>query len=176
MSGKRKQVPGKEFTFISKRMGEDTGILPSVWGQVNEFACWQKSPSLIKGGRWVSRKFWKESKRRQYSGEGDRGLLGRMLYLASAHKNVFKKCGYAPPNVSAEQMLIMWTEQNHLCAACKGPLKLLDAHFDHCHETGEPRGFLHKHCNQTEGCILKMSNEELKNYMNYIGRIRGTEV
>lgn len=51
------------------------------------------------------------------------------------------------------------TKQDGLCAICKKPIDLQvmgnksDYVVDHCHETGEIRGVLHRSCNSAEGKV-----------------------
>jgi hypothetical protein len=59
--GKRRQIPGKEYTFIKRRTGEeDTGILPQAYGESNDFVYWNPKKNFSLGGYWTSRKFKKD--------------------------------------------------------------------------------------------------------------------
>ena len=52
------------------------------------------------------------------------------------------------------------TKQDGLCAICQKPIDLQvmgnksDYVVDHCHETGEIRGVLHRSCNAAEGKVV----------------------
>ena len=52
------------------------------------------------------------------------------------------------------------TKQDGLCAICQKPIDLQvmgnksDHVVDHCHETGEIRGVLHRSCNAAEGKVV----------------------
>ena len=52
------------------------------------------------------------------------------------------------------------SKQGGLCAICKKPIDLRvmgnksDYVVDHCHETGEVRGVLHRSCNAAEGKVV----------------------
>lgn len=77
-------------------------------------------------------------------------------------------------------MLEIWDSQNGICAACKGSVKLFgtyqnrgnNAHFDHNHETGEARGFIHSRCNLMEGQLSKMTQEEFSNFIAWFHATR----
>jgi len=166
----KEQEIGKEYTFIDTRTGNtDTGVLPLVYGQSNQFALWRKRPKSLKyinGGYWYSRLFCNQRKERWKTGES--GLLGRMKHLLYRQRWNAEERGYKPPNITAEQMLRFWIDQKGLCAACNGELQLLDSAFDHNHETGEPRGFLHQQCNLMEGHLAKMTREARESFIDFI--------
>lgn len=173
--GKRTQVPGKEYTFIHKVTGEkDTGILPLTYGESNEFARWQPGSNYEKGGHWTSHVFNRKSTHEVRRGQGRQGLISRMRLIVGQQKNTAERRGYMPPRTTPEQMVIEWTTQNGRCAACFGPISLfgtrLDGNgacYDHNHETGEPRGFVHRHCNWAEGALVKMSDVERTNFLKW---------
>jgi hypothetical protein len=165
-----KQVPGKEHTFVAVNGKTETGTLPALRGQSNSFAFWVKDEACINGGYWRSQLYL--TQRRKDWSTGKNGLLGRMRNLMNSQKQQAQRNGHKPPLVTAEQMSSMWVSQNGLCAACGGQLSLLGAAFDHNHETGEPRGFLHQYCNIAEGCTTRMTEEEFRKFVEFIGSIK----
>ena len=178
MSGKRKvvygQMPNKEWTFVNKRTGEtDTGILPAALGEQNDFAIWQKSSAVFRGGYWSSRHFYNQCHRRSRKGIGPTGLLGRMRFLLSRQKDDAVRGGHKSPMVEPERMVHLWESQKGFCVACLGHLDLLSSNFDHNHDTGEPRGFVHRWCNLAEGHINKMSEVEFSNFIQWSKTTRG---
>jgi hypothetical protein len=75
-----------------------------------------------------------------------------------------------PAHVTPQRLVAEWESQKGLCAACRLPLSLLDAQYDHDHETGEGRGFLHVSCNMIEGLLGKIpptNRGYLLNWMKY---------
>jgi hypothetical protein len=173
MIGSRKQQPGESWTFVYRATGEyETGTLPSNFGESNEFARWKKD-------HWISRKFNRLSLNRSLKADGPRGLLGRMSILSSAYKSQAKNRNQLAPTATPEQMVEMWLAQDGKCAACKEPLVLINAEssgksacFDHNHETGEPRGFIHQGCNKVEGIVLPMADEAFENLITWLRAIR----
>jgi Recombination endonuclease VII len=167
------QIPGEPWTFVNKKTGQRvSGILPSKRGESNSFAEWLSNPRYSKGGRWGSRLFHNQAAVRYGNGTGPSGLLGSMRRRFITLKSVSNANDYRPPDTTPEKMVDIWNNQKGLCAACKGSLDLLKSYFDHNHETGEARGFLHRHCNMAEGSLTRMVNEEFENYMNFIRKIR----
>jgi hypothetical protein len=182
--GRETQYPGAQYTFVDRQTKQaDTGILPNVRGESNDFAAWEHNGRGKYKGNWRSKKLHRAKQNRRRAGSGPLGLLSRMRALLAVQKRYSKAVGYAPPNVTAEQMLEQWELQNGKCAACKGPLKPLlgadnrlhplSAAYDHSHETGEGRGFIHRGCNQIEGLFVNMSDEEVSNYVSWIMKIHG---
>ena len=169
---RKKQTSGQQWTFISKRTGEkDTGILPAVFGETNDFAEWKKTRW---GGSWYSRHFNAQMTKLQQRGEGSKGLISRMSHLLVSARGAAKKGRYKHPIIEPKELLYMWQMQSNKCAACLGPFKdIFAARLDHNHETGEVRGFIHDHCNIVEGRTLKMSDKEFKNLIDFINKIRG---
>jgi hypothetical protein len=176
-----RQVPGQEHTFVEYRTKEtDTGILPTSYGESNEFAKWHKHPTFKNGGNWRSRKFHAKQAQRHGRGLGHSGEIGAMRTRFIALRTQSKKMGYAAPLATPEEALAEWFEQSEMCAACGGPLKLhgqrepefiRGASYGHDHKTGESHGFLHEWCNIAEGQILQMSKTEFENYVAWIKTI-----
>lgn len=110
--------------------------------------------------------------RRSRRGEGPKGLISRMLHLRKASRHDAKLRGGEPIKDSAEDMLRQWYLQHGKCAACNGPLELLEAAYDHCHETGKGRGFTHRVCNQIEGFMRGMSPGEIKAFVKWVLKLR----
>jgi hypothetical protein len=95
-----------------------------------------------------------------------RVILNRAMYVA-------KYAGYKSPTSTPEQMVSEWNKQDGECAACGG-LFINDSRkisYDHNHETGEPRGFVHGYCNTLEGLFTKMTQEELLTFIEWIKKI-----
>ena len=117
--GRKVKFPGQEYTFVNARSGEvDSGILPEAYGLSNEFAIWQKNPSVKQGGCWSSRKFHKQALSALHSGTGPSGLLGRMKYIHTNSVKYAKLNGHAPVLTSPEEMLKQWEIQKGCCLAC----------------------------------------------------------
>ena len=146
---RRKQTPEQPWDF---RCGH-TCVLPED-GTSNKFANW-------KNRTWRCAVCEKRSKRKHDRGEGKLGLLGRMTHLLQMGCWHAEKKGYLPPDVSREEMVEMWHAQKGFCVACDKPLLILKAHFDHDHNTGESRGFVHPYCNKVEGQMKDMSEEAI---------------
>lgn len=167
------QIPGKEYTFVHRRTKQlDTGILPDALGQSNGFARWIPNRRGLLGGGWTSEKFHKQSGKNWKNGTGPSGLLTRMKRLLSnSNYRIKNELGYATINRTAEQLLSEWALQNGKCAACDAPLDLYGASYDHNHETGEGRGFVHDWCNKIEGYMLRLGNQDFDNYIEWIKKI-----
>lgn len=170
------QQPGETWVFINRITGEQvSGTLPAR-GESNDFAYWQNS------GCWRSAKFSRDRNKRRTHGETPKGLLGLMDYRLIVSRRHAEIERYAPPDTTAEKMVSEWLLQDGKCAACGGPLGSLVAtrneaavHYEHCHETGKTRGFVHKHCNFAEAAFLKMSNEEMGIFIDWIKKVQNRE-
>lgn len=177
------QEPGSQYTFVDRRTKEtDTVILPSIRGESNDFVSWESKTDCLYGGFWQSRKLKRHRDNLRRAGGGPLGLLSRMRAILAVQKRYSKAVGYTQPNVTPEQMVVQWEAQDGKCVACGGllqPLLMIDnrkksgAAYDHDHETGEGRGFTHRGCNLIEGLFVKMSNEEVSNYVSWIMKIHG---
>lgn len=68
-------------------------------------------------------------------------------------KKTSKRNGYSGPVGTRQEVLELWKECNGRCIICKVPeIECNEAlHLDHCHETGELRGFLCSKCNMGLG-------------------------
>jgi hypothetical protein len=180
---KNYQAPGGTFIFTDRQTGEtDTGILPFNYGETNDFARWHPHPKQKNGGSWQSRKLGNARVLREFRGESNGGLRTRMMILLRRLNSTARLVNEPLLLTTPDQMVSEWLSQNGKCAACKGPLSLRGtrkgcpqkergACYDHNHETGEPRGFIHSQCNMAEGHILQMSDEEFKNYITWVSTI-----
>jgi Recombination endonuclease VII len=107
--------------------------------------------------------------------EGSTGVLGRFRILLPRLRYSAKLQGYKPPCVTPEDMLRIWERQKGFCVACGGPMQLLGFNgscFDHDHETGEPRGFVHKNCNTLEGLFSGLLDEQVQRFLVWMRSIR----
>jgi len=165
------QIPGQAYTFKVKKSGKEyTGILPAAFGESNDFATWSKDLDTARGGWWRSKEKARDTNRGRYASGG---LLLRMkVALCARRRSAVLGC-YKPPDTTPERMVQEWTSQRGKCAACGGGINLQVrgrscAHYDHNHETGEPRGFIHRHCNFSEGFFTCLSDDEFKTYIRWI--------
>jgi hypothetical protein len=107
-------------------------------------------------------------------GEGPSGLVGRFRVLLPRLRSLAKSKGYSSPTITPDEMLKIWESQKGFCVACGGVLSLQGSNgscFDHNHETGEPRGFIHRDCNSIEGLFSKMSDEAVMNYLTWMKEV-----
>ena len=112
--------------------------------------------------------------RARRKGIGPECMLGRFRILLPRLKYHSRSQGYKEPNITPEQMMRIWQSQEGFCIACGEKLNLLGFNsscFDHDHESGKPRGFIHDRCNRAEGIISKMSHEGAENYLSWIKTI-----
>lgn len=179
---KNNHFPGSIHTFTDRQTGEtNTGVLPLKYGEENDFAYWKPVPKGLHGGYWVSRYLVRKRQLREKKAETDGGLISRMLLVLRKLKQSSRDGGYALPIETAEEMADRWAEQDSKCAACGGRIKLFGsrgnpgASYGHCHETGKAHGFLHNRCNMAECYLLRMSDEEFKNYISWIIKLHDRE-
>jgi hypothetical protein len=166
---KRTQFPGKPFTFVRALTGEkDTGILPSKYGESNDFAMWNSDAGRPTRGSWISRRLNLKSKKEKRQGVGPNGLLDRMKALIRDSKQNARRSGHVPVKASAENLMDAWNLQEGLCAACRLPLNLFQACYDHNHETGKGRGFIHYACNNVEGILKNMPRENRGIFLEWL--------
>jgi hypothetical protein len=182
MTAIKKQIPGQPWIFKSRITKEEiVVILPNAYGESTDEVYWNGDSKRTGGGMWKCRKFVVDSVNRRTRGQGPKGLLSRMKYILSKLIDDSKRSGYQPPNVSPEQMVTQWEVQKGLCVACLGPIKLFGtrkepgANYDHNHETGEGRGFMHGHCNAIEGYQLRLLDSEFEKLFSYLRRQREKE-
>jgi hypothetical protein len=155
-----KQIPGKTFTFIRRKTGQrNTVILPEKLGESNESVIWTSKSSFTRGGCWQSRLFMALSNKDAFKGQGPAGLISRMKHLLISSKTTAIRDGHEPAKTTAVAMIKEWELQNGLCALCEAPVELLKAHYDHDHETGQSRGFVHPFCNSIDGLLRKVRKE-----------------
>ncbi len=92
----------------------------------------------------------------------------RFAYSLTASRNMAKLRGYQPCNATKEEIEAVFTGRCDICgvpeAECTKKLSL-----DHCHESGDLRGWLCQCCNATIG-MLKNSREIALNAVLYIQR------
>jgi hypothetical protein len=164
----RKQFPGKQYTFIRKKTGErDIGILPSKFGKSNSFAKWHFSSRYgVTGGVWRSVKFHHKDVIERQSGRGPSGLLGRIRHLLAQHKWHAKQRGHETINATPEYITSFIENSGGACTACGEKLSFNDGVLDHCHETGNFRGFIHQRCNKILG-YAKDECQLLRSLANY---------
>jgi Recombination endonuclease VII len=102
-------------------------------------------------------------------GRGSHGLITRMRRLRQAANWNSKRLGYMPILLSPDEMLKQWDNQNGVCVACgKNDLSLFESNYDHDHETGEGRGFIHPACNKAEGYLKNFSDESFLHFMKWM--------
>jgi recombination endonuclease VII len=172
MSKERRQIAGQPWTFVRRKTKEaDSGVLPSQYGQSNEFAAWYNDYRWKSGGAWVSRKFKNASNSEGACGLGPQGLIIRMRRLRRRTNFDAERYGFTPILTTAEEMVKQWESQNGICIACNKPGVTLLGHgsaYDHNHETGEGRGFLHNSCNSAEGQLKDLSDESFLHFMKWM--------
>lgn len=173
------QMPGQSYTFIDRKTGvEDIGILPAKYGDTNDFVYWAKKSNCKNGGNWSSKKFVNARAHLQLIGANKRGTISRMRWLITSSRRAAKSWGGEPIKTSPADMIRQWEEQKGNCKACAKPLMGLrrpdlrhithdDTVYDHDHDTGEGRGFIHSYCNLAEGYTKKMTDEEFLNFVRY---------
>jgi hypothetical protein len=112
--------------------------------------------------------------RARRTGQGRYGLLGRFRVLLPRLRYWSRSHGQAEPITTPEKMLEIWNSQSGQCAACGGKMELQGVNgscFDHDHETGKSRGFIHRDCNSIEGLFSKMSDEEVLSYLTWMKEV-----
>ena len=180
----RKQIAGQPYTFKKKSTGEEvTGILPQ-YGQSSEFAYWHNARRSRFGGAWNCGKFARDKGKRNYQvKEGSRTFINRMKYLLASAARHARNGGYAAPNITADELVLLWQNQQGKCAACGGVLegvygdkKNTHTHLEHSHTTGEVRGFVHNHCNFAEASFSKMTDEEIVTFIDWIRKIHNRDL
>lgn len=96
-----------------------------------------------------------------------RGWASGILSVANG---AAKLRGYAKPNISAEDLIILM-RASKFCVGCGGNLnwtskpKKRTPHLHHNHETGVVSGFCHQFCNQAEGMLSKLTPEQRKQFV-----------
>lgn len=84
---------------------------------------------------------------------------------------IVKRC--ARRNITPEQLVNRYEQQEECCAICKKHIALDDSAIDHNHATGEFRGVLCKQCNRALGMFgdsistLRNAVEYLEDYGSY---------
>jgi Recombination endonuclease VII len=89
--------------------------------------------------------------------------LGWAKGCLSVFKGTAKRRRYTPPNITPEKFVYLM-QTTKLCAGCGGKLnwETNRPHLHHNHKTGEVLGFCHQMCNQAEGMLSKLTQEERK--------------
>ena len=104
-------------------------------------------------------------------GKNNKGSLSwSRNIIMKANKNASNK-EYTPPNITAEELAEIYSNHNKCCDICGTPeseLKL-GLCIDHCHKTGNIRGFLCNPCNIAIG-FLGDSQELLEKAKEYLNR------
>lgn len=70
-------------------------------------------------------------------------------------------------NLSPEEFINKYDEQNKMCGICKEEIDLVDSAIDHNHSTGSFRGILCKQCNRALG-MFKDNETLLSNAIEYL--------
>ncbi len=78
---------------------------------------------------------------------------------------IAKRC--ARRNITPEQLVDMYEQQEECCAICKKHIELDNSAIDHNHATGEFRGVLCKQCNRALG-MFGDSISTLRNAVEYL--------
>jgi hypothetical protein len=166
------QIPGRRYTFYNHRSSQkDSGILPVKHGLSNDFAIWNGKKNYVAGGFWASRKFRLQNAIDWNDGTGKQGLITRMRRILTQAKTHAKNGGYVATNSTPENLLKQWKSQKGKCVACRSKMKLKEAIYDHNHETGEPRGFIHPICNLVEGFFKRHSGRNRRFYLRWLFKI-----
>lgn len=81
---------------------------------------------------------------------------------------------YARTGITQEMFDSMLALQDNKCAVCSNPFtSTIDAHADHDHGTGKPRGILCRRCNLAEGLVRGVGllpasfGERLQRYIDH---------
>jgi Recombination endonuclease VII len=165
---KYKQIPGEFYTFRSCKTGEKVTVKLPLAGVSNSEVQWRDRSTYQRSGTWVLRKFSNESMARSQRGEGPSGLISRMRAIIGTAKNDAKKLNYQPIQESPQKLVEQWNKQNGLCAACGEAFGNEKSCYDHDHETGKGRGFIHQTCNTVEGRLKAFSNKRFLKLMYWL--------
>ncbi len=79
-----------------------------------------------------------------------------------------RKLGFAVPNISAEDAIALFEQQEGLCVGCSKPINLLEprsSFLDHDHTTGVVRGYL---CNTVEGFLKNYTDAQVLQLVKFI--------
>lgn len=90
-----------------------------------------------------------------------KGVLRSMRKTAKERK-------HESPKITPEA-LVKLVKTSKRCFACDSALNWrakIGPHLHHCHVTGEVSGFCHQLCNQAEGMLSKMSEQERYNFIS----------
>ena len=90
----------------------------------------------------------------------------RFVYALTFSRAHAKKRGYVPCSATPEELKAAFTGKCGLCG-CPEVECNTQLHMDHCHETGELRGFLCARCNMGIG-YFKNSEELLIDALHYL--------
>jgi hypothetical protein len=168
MRGRCKQEPNAPFRFLC---GHEC-ILPNV-GISTSKVIWAKRTKNknIRGGHWICKPCQTKAHHRCNRGLGPSGLLGRMRCLIRQSKYDAALRHHLPVDISPEDAVQSWIEQNNKCKACTRVF-CNNAALDHDHKTGRFRGFIHSYCNRAEGLLKHLNDQELENFILYLKSIR----
>ena len=95
---------------------------------------------------------------------------GRFALSLRASVQSGKRYGYLPCSATAKEIELAWTKKCHVCKIPQEELSK-NLHMDHCHKTGEFRGWLCSLCNMALGA-LKDSPETAMNLALYAEKHR----
>jgi len=158
------QQLGCSWTFSCGHSGK----LPDALHQVNSFAIWVSISRLARGGLWICRLCSNVRRQKLNRGEGRLGILGRAKYLLRTAKQTARRHGYLAPDITADDLVLLWQKQVGRCAACGRPITLLGCCLDHDHISGVCRGFICRGCNVSEGYLRAYTNDELLRFYSYV--------
>jgi hypothetical protein len=103
--------------------------------------------------------------------KGGRRNVGSVAWVhkkLGAGRSKSEKYGYLPPEKNPDKVIALWKESNGTCMACGSKPGIC---MDHCHDTGEIRGFLCHGCNKLLG-FAKSSQDTLLGCIRYLRRIQ----
>jgi Recombination endonuclease VII len=85
-----------------------------------------------------------------------------MKALLTGARNTAKTNAHLPPDISPEQLVEAWHQQNGRCAWTDRSIDLLGrgTAIEHDHDTGEFRGFVCAAANAAEGHLAKLTSIE----------------
>ena len=106
----------------------------------------------------------------QYKGgalnEGSEAYFNRRVAASQCHA---KEKGHSPVNLTGAELNQLYLKHDHCCDSCGKHRDTFtqSLSIDHCHETGEFRGFLCNRCNR-----LAVDSTRLRQVATYLGRTR----
>jgi hypothetical protein len=130
----------------------------SACNEIKDFEEFSRNKSRRYGRNCVCKKCINENESyKEKKSKYNKSAKGQTSYFKSHLKKKFQ--------MTIEQKLQMFNNQNGLCEMCDRPFKdLKSACVDHNHETGQKRGLLCKPCNTFLG-IIKEDSTKIKTYI-----------